>query len=171
MKIMEKKSPDLVIVYDKYTEQMANGISGRLVGTYTCLAQNEKVFESNKNSYSNNNRILFLSEDLICQYLGLGEVAECAIEKEWYEGKCTIYVELYSLGNWRGILINGGKTAKTQTKFDMAYRYLQTCFTDFVAYPLMGFKKCSKMEDLYFYSGAVVDFFLKDENLKLIIPE
>ena len=170
---MEKKSPDLVIVYDKYTEKMANGISGKLAGTYTCLVQIDTLFESKKKdfNYTNNNKILFLSEEMINRYLSMGEVAEYAIEKEWYQGKCTIYVELYSLGNWRGILINGEKTVKTQTKFDIAFRYLQTRFSDYVGYLIHGFKKVSKIEDLYFYSGAVVDFFLKKENIKLIIPE
>jgi hypothetical protein len=155
---MEKIKPDLVIVYDKYTEKMANGISGKLAGTYTCLVQSDKVFESNKNSYTNNNRILFLAEDLIQQYLGMGVVTEYAIEKWWEKEKYTVYSCLYSLGNWRGILIY----EKSRSILDV--------IGDTVAYPFIGKRVC-KVDIMRFYSENVVEFFCKNENIKLIIPD
>lgn len=164
---MEKKTPDLVIVYDKYTEEMANGISGKLAGTYTCLVQSDKVFESNKNSYTNNNRILFLAEDLIQQYLGMGEVIEYAIEKWWYNEKHTVYACLYLLGNWRGILIN----EKPRSILNAIGNTVLNAIGNTVAYPFIGFKRVSKIDIMRFYSKNVVEFFCKNENIKLIIPD
>ena len=167
---MEKKSPDLVIVYDKYTEEMANGISGKLAGTYTCLVQSDKVFESNKNSYTNNNRILFLAEDLIWSYLKMGKMTEYTVEKKWGKGKCTVYFDLYSLGNWRGIYIDGGKTARSQSTIETIFYYTGKYYADYLLYPFK-FKKSSKEDDISNYSKNVIEFFCKNENIKLLIPD
>ena len=167
---MEKKTPDLVIVYDKYTEEMANGISGKLAGTYTCLVQSDKVFESKKYEYSNNNRILFLAEDLIWSYLKMGKMTEYTVEKKWGKGKCTVYFDLYSLGNWRGIYIDGGKTARSQSTIETIFYYTGKYYADYLLYPFK-FKKDSKVDDFLLYSEDVVKFFCKKENLKLIIPD
>lgn len=168
---MEKVKPDLVIVYDKYTESIANGISGRLAGNYTCNVQSDKVFESKKFEYSNNNKILFLSKDLIWQYLSMGEITEYAIDANFVGGpeKCTVYASLYSLGNWRGIKVNLERTINALPKKEIrAYNYYKY-FADFIISP---FGKCrvSKLFEGSFYESAV-EYFLKKENLKLIIPE
>ena len=167
---MEKIKPDLVIVYDKYTEEMANGISGKLAGIYTCLVQSDKVFKNNKNSYTNNNRILFLAEDLIWDYLKMGKVNEYTVETKWGKGKCTVYFYLYSLGNWRGIYIDGGKTARSYPLIDTMLYYGSKYYGDLFAYPF-GFKRSTKESDILAFSEIVVDFFLNKENIKLIIPD
>ncbi len=171
---MEKKSPDLVIVYDKYTEKMANGISGKLAGTYTCLVQSDKVFESNKNSYTNNNRILFLAEDLISQYLSMGEVTNYAIDGNYLELediKNKVYTCLYSLGKWRGIKVDVEKTIKALPKIEIRAYYQLKYFGDFLLFPFSYRKNSmSKRIENSFYERTV-GFFLKNENIKLIIPD
>lgn len=45
---MEKIKPDFTIVYEKYTEEAANFLSGSLANKYTCLVQKDTVFEGKK---------------------------------------------------------------------------------------------------------------------------
>jgi len=109
---MEKIKPDLVIVYDKNTEKVANGISGRLAGSYTCLVQSDKVFENKKYEYSNNNKILFLSYNLMCQYMSMGKKTNYTIDNGYF----NVYAYVYSLGNWRGIYVDIDKTVKSDKR-------------------------------------------------------
>lgn len=162
---MEKKSADLVIVYDKYTEKVANGISGKLAGKYTCLVQKDTVFKSNKNSYTNNNRILFLVEDLIFDYLSMGEKTEYVIEDEGI----VSYTFLYSLGNWRGIWVDKEKSIKALPKNDKIYYYFTKFYTDIAGYPFVRRRLSKDIESLFYKIAA--DFFFKNENIKLIIPD
>lgn len=163
---MEKVKPDLVIVYDKNTEKVANGISGTLAGTFTCLVQRDKVFENNKSNYTNNNKILFLSSDLMSQYMSMGKETNYTIDNGYF----NVYASVISLGNWRGIYVDIDKTVKSLSKRDAFWYYSCKYYLDFVAC-LFIFKRASKViyEDL-FYQDAV-EFFLKKENRKLIIPE
>ncbi len=164
---MEKKSPDLVIVYDKKTEKAANGISGTLAGTYTCLVQKDKVFESNKNSYTNNNKILFLSDDLIFQYLGMGKSTEYVIK---VDDDFYVYANVISLGNWRGIVVNIDKTVKSLPKRDAFNYYMCKYFVDFAGYIFTLNRPSKVLFEATFYD-CTIEFFLKKENRKLIIPE
>ena len=167
--IMETKSADLVIVYDKYTEEIANGISGKLAGKYTCLVQSNKVFESKKNSYTNNNKILFLSENLIGQYMSMSDVSDYAIDT-LDNGKSKIYFYLYSLGNWRGIWIDMEKTAKSLPRKFRNDWYFYRYFGDYYCYPFLGRKMSKDLFDSVCYE-EVVRFLLKEENIKLLITD
>lgn len=172
---MEKKSPDLVIVYDKYTETAANGFSGGLVDyKYTCLVQKDTVFESKKNSYTNNNKILFLSENLINQYMSMSHESDYVIDIDWGDTgwgkrKFKIYFYLYSLGNWRGIWVDIEKSAKSQPRKYRNAWYLFRYFGDYYAYPIV-WNKISKWFDSNCYE-EVIKFFLKEENIKLILSD
>lgn len=171
---MEKVKADLVIVYDKYTGEMANGISGKLAGTYTCLVQSDKLFESKKKefNYTNNNKILFLSNDSIEQYLSMSKVTHFAIEADYFGGpeKYKIYAKLYSLGNWRGIKVDIERTINALPKIERRGYKIDRC-CEFVFFPIMftKFRPSKLIEDLTYESA--VEFFLKEENLKLIISD
>jgi hypothetical protein len=169
---MEPIKPDFTIVYEKYTEEAATFLSGSLANKYTCKVLKDTVFESNKNIYTNNNRILFLSEVLIGTYLGMGEKTEYAIDANWGDDKIVVYTTLSSLGNWRSLWVDIDKTLNTLPK-DAVSSYKQFVYGgDFLLYPLLRKQgKPSKITfDRYFYNCAV-GFFLKDENIKLIIPD
>lgn len=174
---MEKIKPDLVIVYDKYTESAANGLSGKLAGTYVCNVQKATVFESKKNEYTNNNRILFLTERfLISQYLSMGEKSEYVIDADYIDGdlieggKYKVYAYLYSLGNWRGVEVDIEKTINALPKKEIRWYNFYKYFVDYLLYPYIRGRRASKEFEGFFYESAM-NFFLKDENIKLIIPD
>lgn len=171
---MEINKADLVIVYDKYTETAANGFSGGLVDyKYTCLVQKDTVFESKKNSYTNNNKILFLSENLIGQYLSMSHKSDYVIDTDWGNEKIKIYFYLYSLGNWRGIWIDMEKTAKyLPAKYKWRFYTLRATDYNFAIWTVLingrRFSKSCFDEPLYM---DVIKFLLKKENIKLIISD
>lgn len=166
---METVRPDLVIVYDKYTESAANGLSGKLAGTYTCNVQETSVFKSSKNKYSNNNNVLFLTEskELISTYLSMGERTEYVIEEE---KKAKVYAYLYSLGKWRGIWVDMENSIKALTKYEKLFYYLFHYYGDFFSYPFNRRRLSKELVVSAFYETAV-RFFLKEENIRMIIPD
>ena len=164
---MEKIKPDITIVYEKYTEKAANLLSGGLANKYTCLVQKDTVFEAKKNEYTNNNRILFLSEILIDQYLSVSNVSDYVIDSCFEKSK--IYFRLYSLGNWRGIWIDIEKTVKSEPRDLRIGWYYLRYFGDYLCYPLFWRKWSKDIEKLYYVT--IVEFFLKEENIKLIISD
>jgi hypothetical protein len=169
---VEPIRPDITIVYEKYTEEAANFISGSLANKYTCHVLKDTAFEGKKNTLSNNNRILFLSEDLIGTYLGMGEKTEFAIDAYYGDQKIVVYATLSSLGNWRSIWVNLEKTLNTLPKDAISFYKQLSYGGDILLYPLLRKKgKASKWKfDSGFYKCAV-EFFLKEENIKLIISD
>ncbi len=173
---MEKVKPDLVIVYDKYTERAANGVSGKLAGNYICNVQKLTVFESKKNEYTNNNRILFLTErSLMWPYLCMGKMTKYVIDADYIDGdlieggKYKVFAYLHSLGNWRGIEVDIEKTINALPKKEIrAYKSFKY-FHDYLLYPFSR-RRVSMDFEGFFYESAV-EFFLKKENIKLIIPD
>lgn len=131
-----------------------------------------------KNEYSNNNRILFLSEDLGRTYLSMGDHTEYAIDGYWGENKIVVYATLSSLGNWRSIWINIDKTINTLPKDEVSF-YKQLIYGGDILlrynpFYYNTFRKLGKPSkhrfDRVFYNYTV-EFFLKEENIKLIIPD
>lgn len=171
---MEPIRPDLTIVYEKYTEEAANFISGSLANKYTCNVLKDTVFEGKKNTYSNNNRILFLSKDLAGTYLSMGVHTEYAIDAGFRDQKIVVYATLSSLGNWRSILINIDKTLSTFPKDDVSFYKQLKYGGDILLYAFPIFRKEGKASKLVYdrvFYNVAVKFFLKDEKIKLIIPD
>ena len=162
---MEKIKPELTIVYEKYTERAANFISGSLANKYTCLVQKDTVFEGKKYEYSNNNRILFLSEDLIRNYLHGGKATEYVIDEDGF----IVYSLFYKLGNWCGIQVDKEKTIKTLTINGKIYYYGMKYYGDFLIYPFVRHRASKEMENSFYLEA--VRYFLKEENIKLILPD
>lgn len=164
---MEPIRPDLTIVYEKYTEEAANFISGSLASKYTCVVQKDTVFESKKYEYTNNNRILFLSEDLIRNYLRGSKLTEYVIKDD---DDLIVYSLFYTLGNWCGIQVDKEKTIKTLPKRDRFYYYAWKYYGDFFIYPFIRKRASKEGMENWIYIVAL-KYFLKDENIKLIFPD
>jgi len=107
--------------------------------------------------------------------MGMSVVSDYVIDIDWGDtdwGKreFKIYFYLYSLGNWRGIWVDIEKTAKSQPRKFRNTWYVFRYFGDYYCYPLLGRKMSKDLFDSMCYE-EVVKFFLKKENIKLIVSD
>lgn len=83
--------------------------------------------------------------------------------------KFTVFTYLYSLGNWRGIWVNIEKSFKTGPKsYYWHGKFVQSI--DFLFSPFLGGRRFKMVIDNNFYKEAA-KYFLKEENIKLLIPD
>lgn len=165
---MEYAEVDLTIVYDtEYTERAANVLSNGLQGKYTCVVQRYSVYEKDKDAITNNNRIIFVFEEKkkIWQYLFDAECSEFKIDYNSFGSVGPVYAYLYSSGNWRGVWVDVEKTIYTASKEDRLLIFAWKC-SRFMPSSLESFINFKTS----FYTTAI-QFFLKEENLKLILPD
>ncbi len=105
----------------------------------------------------------FLSGSLATEYV----IKEDAFKDE---DDLIVYSLFFKLGNWCGIQVDKEKTIKTLPRMAKIYYYGMKYWGDFLIYPFVRHRSSREWMENMIYIVAV-KYFLKEENIKLILPD
>ena len=158
---------DLYIVYNKTTKIQAKSLSNKLAEkNYKCAVWDEKTFHGKEVSTVNTNKFLFFSQSLIDENVSI-EIAKTRT--------ITKGVTLVSIGNMHGIIVDPSVIIEKSFMGRNWWKYLITLVAagligSAILTPFLLIKDPRKKAKTKLYFDAV-EYLIKNDNIKIIIPD